>query len=51
MILPDSEAVALHERRRVMTFISSKSTSALMTATMIVQEASRNGIILLTFTA
>jgi hypothetical protein len=51
MILPDSGAGVLHEQRRVMTFISSKSTSMLTAAVMIAQETSRDGIIPLTFTA
>jgi hypothetical protein len=51
MILPETEAGVLHARWRVIIFISSKSTNLLMTAAMIAQEASRNGIILLTLTA
>jgi hypothetical protein len=51
MILPEIEAGILRARRRVIIFISSKSTSLLITAAMIAQEASCNGIILLTFMA
>jgi hypothetical protein len=51
MILPEIGTGGLHARRRVMTFISSKSTNTPMTAAMITQETSRNGIIPLTFTA
>jgi hypothetical protein len=51
MILPEIRTGGLHASRRVMTFISVKSTSMLTAATMTTQEASRNGIILLTFTA
>ena len=51
MILPENRAGGLHARRRVMTFISSESTSMLTTITLNIQKASRDGIIPLTFTA
>jgi hypothetical protein len=51
MILPEIGTGGLHVRRRVMTFISSKSTSMLTAITLNIQKASRDGIIPLTFTA
>jgi hypothetical protein len=51
MILPDSEAGALHAWRRVTIFPRLNSTDRLTTITLIAHETDRNGIIPLTFMA
>ena len=51
MILPDTEAGALHAKRRVTTFPRFKSTERLTAIALIAHDADRNGIIPLTFTA
>jgi hypothetical protein len=51
MILPDSEAGVLHAWRRVTTFTSLTSLNRLATIALTARKGSRNGIILLTFTA
>jgi hypothetical protein len=51
MILPDIEAGALHAGRRVAAFLDLKSKNTVTAAALITWEASRNGIICLTFTA
>jgi hypothetical protein len=51
MILPDIEAGVLHAKRRVTAFLDTKSKNTATTAALIICEANRNGIILLTFTA
>jgi hypothetical protein len=51
MILPDSEAGALHAERRVTTLSGLKSANRLATSAAIAGDADSNGIIQLTFTA
>jgi hypothetical protein len=51
MILPHTEAGALHAVRRVAAFISMKSMNRVATAGLITRDVNRNGIIRLTLTA
>jgi hypothetical protein len=51
MILPDSEAAALHARRRVTALPGLTSENRLTTAAKAARKTSHNGIIPLTFTA
>jgi hypothetical protein len=51
MILPDSEAGALHAKRHVTTFARMMSVNMRATIAMATRKGNRNGIILLTFTA
>ncbi len=51
MILPDTEAGALHVKRRVTAFSDLKSQKAVTTAALITREANHDGIIHLTLTA
>jgi len=51
MILPDITARALQDGRRVTAICDLKSTNTLTTVIRAVRKASRNDIILLTFTA